>query len=169
MDQNRNLQRPGQRTSCARAEEADQARGSALRPTSAGDELPEQTAGSEHPPPKRLAGPPKRRLAERKGPSPSMKDDSKPEVQKLEIDLEATVLSRPVCAAAVGSSGWRVRAPGSSKLAEPEAGRARFPAIAMTGSSRRWNALRRTTRSTSTLSRPMERWACHSPRHPRAG
>jgi transposase len=74
------------------AEEADQ-REDQLYGDKRGDELPEQL---RDPNTRRQAlADAKRRLAERKG-KPVDDDDSKPEVQKLEIDLEATVLSRPV-------------------------------------------------------------------------
>jgi hypothetical protein len=73
------------------AEEADQ-REDELYGDKRGDELPEQL---RKPDTRRQAlADAKRRLAERKGRSAD--DDSKPEPEKLEIDLEATVMSRPV-------------------------------------------------------------------------
>jgi transposase len=73
------------------AEDTDQ-REDELYGKDRGDELPEQL---RDPDTRRQAlADAKRRLAERKGRPAD--DDAKPEPQKLEVDLEATVLSRPV-------------------------------------------------------------------------
>ena len=73
------------------AEEADR-REDELYGDRRGDELPEQL---RNPDTRRQAlADAKRRLAERKGRAAD--EESKPEPRKLEIDLEATVLSRPV-------------------------------------------------------------------------
>ncbi len=73
------------------AEETDQ-REDELYGERRGDELPEQL---RNPDTRRQAlADAKRRLAERKGRPAD--DEAKPEPEKLEIDLEATVLSRPV-------------------------------------------------------------------------
>jgi hypothetical protein len=73
------------------AEEEDQ-REDQLYGDRRGDELPQQLRDPETR--RQALADAKRRLAERKG-RPS-EDDAKPEAEKLEIDLEAKVMSRPV-------------------------------------------------------------------------
>jgi transposase len=73
------------------AEEADR-REDELYGEDRGDELPEQLRSSETR--RQALADAKRRLAERKGRSSD--DETKPEPEKLEMDLEAAVLSRPV-------------------------------------------------------------------------
>jgi transposase len=74
------------------AQEADE-REDALYGDRRGDELPEPLRSPETR--SQALADAKRRLAERKG-RPVEDDDAKPEAEKLEIDLEATVFSRPV-------------------------------------------------------------------------
>jgi transposase len=74
------------------AQETDE-REDALYGDRRGDELPEQLRDSETR--RQALADAKRRLAERKG-KPVDDDAAKPEPEKLEIDLEATVMSRPV-------------------------------------------------------------------------
>ena len=130
------------------AEEEDQ-REDQLYGDRRGDELPEQLR--TRPPVAKRWRTRSGGLAERKG-KPVDDHAAKPEPEKLEIDLEATVFSRPVLKRGGRIEWLRVA---RQELEARRAARARrFCAIAMTACSRRSSGWRRTTRSTWTRSRP---------------
>jgi hypothetical protein len=108
------------------AEDVDR-REDELYGTDRGDELPEQLRTPETR--RQALADAERRLAERTG-RPS-DDESKPEPERLETDLEAAVLSRPVLRRAAGSNGCGSHAASWKPIGH--AGERGFRAIAMTG------------------------------------
>jgi hypothetical protein len=92
-----------------------------------GDELPEQLRTAEGR--RQALADAKRRLAERKGRPTG--DETKPEPEKLEMDMESMVLGRRGSSAAVGSSGCGSRGASWKPTAHAKAPRLR--AIVTTG------------------------------------